>query len=586
MFKGWRVAGLFLMGFMALLALAGPAGAVTYTYDQLGRVTSADYGGGKTVTYVYDPAGNRTASTAGIPYPAFSISGGSATEGGAVTFTVTKVNKDGLSHSVNYATASGTATTGTDFTAATGTLTFADADTSKTFTVTTATDAVVEGSEAFTASLSAPTGGATISTTTATATATIYDPAPVFSISGGSATEGGLVTFTVTKTGRDTLAHSINYATASGTATSGADFTVASGTLSFADGDTSKTFTVATTVDAITEVSETFTASLSAPTGGATISTTTATGTILDPPPVFSISGGSATEGGLVTFTVTKTGSDGNAHSVNYATASGTATSGTDFTAASGTLAFAAGDTSKTFTVTTATDALVEGSETFAASLSGATGGATISTATATGTILDPPPSFSISGGSVVAGNSVTFTVTKTGNDTLSHSVNYATSNGTAIAGSDYTTASATLTFAATDTSKTFTVATIINPAATTARTFTSTLSGATGGATLGTASAIGTITQPTVVTLTDTAGTMLAGPSTYYSSAIDNCGNVFGVIICTFHINKKYGDLSRVYLASYVPAGSACGPANSAATGYTQVSSCSVQATFAVYGK
>jgi hypothetical protein len=90
--------------------------------------------------------------------------------------------------------------------------------------------------------------------------------------------------------------------------------------------------------------------------------------------------------------------------------------------------------------------------------------------------------------------------VTKTGNDTLSHAVNYATAAGTAIAGTDYTTTSGTLSFAATDTSKTFTVATMINPAATTAREFTSTLSGATNGATIGTASATGTITEPTVV--------------------------------------------------------------------------------------
>jgi YD repeat-containing protein len=83
---------MFLVGFAALLALAGPAGAVTYQYDQLGRVIQANYSGGKIVTYVYDAAGNRMSSFSGTPPSAFSISGGAIAEGGLVTFTVTKVN--------------------------------------------------------------------------------------------------------------------------------------------------------------------------------------------------------------------------------------------------------------------------------------------------------------------------------------------------------------------------------------------------------------------------------------------------------------------------------------------------------------
>ena len=53
----WAV---LLFPVVALLASGAIAGVVTYTYDSLGRLTKADFGGGKVITYVYDAAGNRT----------------------------------------------------------------------------------------------------------------------------------------------------------------------------------------------------------------------------------------------------------------------------------------------------------------------------------------------------------------------------------------------------------------------------------------------------------------------------------------------------------------------------------------------
>src|SRR3954469_15036739 len=298
------------------------------------------------------------------------------------------------SHLSGFSALNATATAGADYTAASGTLSFAQGELSKTFTVQTATDALFEGTETFTATLSNATGG-TISRTSGSATGTIVDAntAPVFSVSGGQATEGGAVTFTGTPPGDAQAAETVSYATADGTATAGSDYTAASGTLSFAQGELSKTFTVQTATDALFEGTETFTATLSNATGG-TISPTSgsATGTIVDAntAPVFSVSGGQATEGGAVTFTVTRSGDAQAAETVSYATADGTATAGSDYTAASGTLSFAQGELSKTFTVQTATDALFEGTETFTATLSNATGGTISPTSgSATGTIVD-----------------------------------------------------------------------------------------------------------------------------------------------------------------------------------------------------
>jgi len=96
---------------------------------------------------------------------------------------------------------------------------------------------------------------------------------------------------------------------------------------------------------------------------------------------------------------VTRAGNAQAAQTVQFATSDGTATlAGSDYTNTSGTLTFNQGDTTKTFTVQTANDAIFENDETFDVTLSNATGGATIGTAVATGTITnnDAAPSFAM----------------------------------------------------------------------------------------------------------------------------------------------------------------------------------------------
>ena len=108
-------------------------------------------------------------------------------------------------------------------------------------------------------------------------------------------------------------------------------------------------------------------------------------------PPVFAIASAAATEGGAITFTVTRTGDTQAAQAVTVATSIGADNTAiaTDFTAKTGTLSFASGETTKTFTVQTIQDNLVEANETFAVSLTNPTNGATLSATNsiATGTI-------------------------------------------------------------------------------------------------------------------------------------------------------------------------------------------------------
>jgi hypothetical protein len=149
---------------------------------------------------------------------------------------------------------------------------------------------------------------------------------------------------------------------------------------------------------------------------------------------------------------------------MHYATANGSATAGSDYTAISGSLAFSPGQTSKTVNVTVAGDITLEPNETFSMNLGGTTTGAKVFDGQGIGTILnDEGPRLQINNASLAEGNSgnraLTFTVTLSPASAGPVTVSYATADGTAIAGSDYTAVPLTpLTFSAGQTSKTVSI--------------------------------------------------------------------------------------------------------------------------------
>lgn len=103
----------------------------------------------------------------------------------------------------------------------------------------------------------------------------------------------------------------------------------------------------------------------------------------------FGVSDASANEGSAAVFTVTRSGATTGTNAVNFATANGSAAAGSDYTAVSGVLSFAPGETAKTVSVPTLADAIVESDETFTLNLSGATGGAGISDGSGQGVIVN-----------------------------------------------------------------------------------------------------------------------------------------------------------------------------------------------------
>ena len=184
----------------------------------------------------------------------FSIDSSSATEGGAVSFTVTRNGDTQSGQSVDWNTLPGTAN-GTDFDAGAGTLTFAPGVTSMTINVQTTDDGLYEYNEQFQVQLTNPTGGAAIdpSGSTATGTITNHDPVTVFSVANASAAEGnssGVMVFTVTRTGDAGMVQDVRWEvlarnpSAGDTAVNGPDYTLLSGLLSFSPGETEKTFEV------------------------------------------------------------------------------------------------------------------------------------------------------------------------------------------------------------------------------------------------------------------------------------------------------------------------------------------------------
>jgi len=182
--------------------------------------------------------------------------------------------------------------------------------------------------------------------------------------------------------------------------------------------------------------------------------------------------------------------------SVNYSTSAGTATAGTDYTSIASTkLTFAAGETTKTVTVNIANDTTVEANETFNVNLA-APVNATIADSLGVGTIVDNEPKISIGNVTVNEGaGTATFVVSLSEATTGNVTVKYATSNGTATAGSDYTAlASTTLTFAAGETYKTIVVNIANDATIEPNETFNVTLSSPSANATILTAVGVGTI--------------------------------------------------------------------------------------------
>src|SRR5262249_23861288 len=282
-----------------------------------------------------------------------------------------------------------------------------------------------------------------------------------------SATQSsGAVTVTVNRMDGSAGAVSVDYSVASGTAVAGTDFTAANGILEWADGDAaSKTFIVDLSTANACSDTRPFSVALSDPWSGAALGApnsavvsiqgaqSAAAGTLQ-----LSASSCSVAQGaGAVKVTVNRAGGSNGAVSVAYATSNGTAVAGTDLTAAECTLNWADRETSpKTFSVAISNSAPFTGSRNFKVALSspsarGRIGSPGTATVTINGSAASPAGIVELSSPTYTASQSagsVTVSAKRTGGTTGAASVDYGTSDGTAVAGTDYTAVSGTLQWA------------------------------------------------------------------------------------------------------------------------------------------
>ena len=415
---------------------------------------------------------------------------------GTVTFTITLSRPSDQTISVDYRTVPGTALAGQDYSAITGTLTFAPGETTKTLTVPVIDDTVFEGAETFTLELSNPVNTSVSKPVT---TVTIVDDGSgsvppeviptddtprVSSVSSPSTVEGGNLDFQVVLSNVSTTPQVISVVPGSGTATLGTDtsaprvsfdggvtFTPITGTtVTVPAGSTSFIVRIPTVDDSISEPTETVLLDVRAPADAAP---TTGIGTITDNDgtPTVSISGPAEVgeNAGTVTYTITLSNPSSQTVTVRVAAQDGTATVGSDYTqipADQQLVTFAPGETTRTVTLTVIDDAVFEGKETFSVVLDSPSQAA-LGTARVTTTIsddgtqgeTDDRPTIAINDVVVnEAGNYAEFTVTLTGATALPVHVAFATKDGTALAGTDYTATSGLLTFAPGETTKTIRV--------------------------------------------------------------------------------------------------------------------------------
>ena len=388
---------------------------------------------------------------------------------GTATITVVLDAASAQTVTVGYATTDGTAVAGVDYNTATGTLTFIPGETSKTFTVGIIDDAIQDGTKSLNLALTNPTNAILGLQTAATLiivdddSTTVQFNAATYSVN--EATGEAVIEVTLSRAAATIV--TVDYATSNGTAVAPGDYATTSGTLTFNIGELSKTFAVPVLNDGTFEGSETVNLVLNnvTPVVGATLGIpTNAVLTITDgtvqPTVKFSSATYSVGEAaGTATITATLSAPSSTPVTVNYATSNGTAIAPGDYTATSGSLTFAAGETSKTFPVAIFNDALDEVDEVINLTLS-TPGNATLgipNKATLTIVDEDAAPTVQFASGTASKGESsgaVEVIVTLNVPSGKVVTVDYASSNGSAIEGEDYGEIAGTLSFGAGETSR------------------------------------------------------------------------------------------------------------------------------------
>ena len=374
--------------------------------------------------------------------------------GGTATFTVrTGTGATFATDQTIDLTIGGTATSGTDYTISSTSLTLpagvGTAESRVSATVTAIQDNTQEPGE--TVTVTASHGGSNIGSQQ---TVTIADDDTLtwsLSVTNASIVESGGTSTVTVDTGGTTFTTDQTIAlTLTGTATKGTDYSIGAESLTLAPNTTQ----VSTVITALqdTDDDDGETVLITASVGGTTIGTTQ-TVTITEATPMLSVSISAANiaeAGGTSTLTVsTGTGPAFATEQTIALTLAGTATQGTDYTIVPASLTLGAGATMTTATVTALQDSLAEGSETVL--ITATHGGTTIGTQQSVTIDDDDTVGWTVSvnpGNIPEAAGMSTLTVNTGGATFTADQTIMLTLGGTATKGTDYTIGTESLTLA------------------------------------------------------------------------------------------------------------------------------------------
>jgi hypothetical protein len=484
------------------------------------RVTLSNPGTGAVIgsqsTTIVSILDNDVASTVQFSPAAYNV----AETAGTVTLTVVanRMGDPNAALQVGYRTVAATAVANADYAPASGTITFAAGETQKNIVIGIINDTLIEGPEDFFVLLDNPGLGVLIGTSD-TATVTIGDDdSPNASIGFSQASydvdEGaGFANLTVTRSGGLGVSATVNYATTDGTAVAGTNYVKTEGSVTFGVGEVSKVIQIPIIDDPTADPTLTFTVTLTSPTGTGFIGgQSTATVNIIDNdatvfrfnPTQYTVDEGAGTV--TVIVEAVRVGDPSSTLTVDFSTADGTAVEGVKYERTAGQLTFGPGVTRQNITIPIIDESFKEGTQNFFVNLSNPQGTGTPRLAaarTATVTIIDnDATTFQFTSGNYSVQNSagaatLTVTLSRLSSPTGTFTVDYSTSDISAVAGTDYTATSGTLVFGPGETSKTITIPITPQPTGQPSRQFRVTLSNPSNGADLGQLSqAIVTITN------------------------------------------------------------------------------------------
>lgn len=389
--------------------------------------------------------------------------------------TVIRTNGSINTISVNYATTGGTATAGVDYAATNGTLSFEEGILSQSFVVPIFANVNLTSNVTVNLTLSNPSGTSQI-LAPATVPLTILNQNVDLNFAqyGYFVDEtNGSVTIGVTRSGNTNVGVSVQYATSTTNSSAGAgtNYTTTSGTLNFGIGQTFQTFTIPILYDPRITGNLVFYVNLLNPSGsGQLIAPISTVVTINDDDTGFEFAAATnsvAKANTNVVISVLRLGNVSGLASVSFNSLGGTAVTGIEYAPTNGVLTFTNGQASNSFTVPIFNDNQIDGDQTVNLNLSSPVGGQLLSPSTEVLTIIDTESGFSFSSSGFTVtenGNAATITVVRTGVTNTTVSVNYATTtNGNAVAGSQYLVTSGTLIFTNGQISQTFPVTIIDN---------------------------------------------------------------------------------------------------------------------------